>query len=63
VGGWGGIGDVSGNVSSFLLKGAKPSYGIGIRFALDPEQMVNVRADIARGRDTKGMYFNAKEAF
>ena len=61
--GWAGIGDVSGNVSSFLLKGAKPSYGIGIRFALDPEQMVNVRADIARGRDTKGMYFNAKEAF
>jgi outer membrane protein assembly factor BamA len=61
--GWAGIGDVSGNFSSFKLKDGKPSFGIGIRFALDPEQMVNVRADFARGRDTKGVYFNAKEAF
>jgi outer membrane protein assembly factor BamA len=61
--GWAGLGDVSGDFSSFQLKGAKPSFGFGIRFALDPEQIVNVRADFAYGRDTRGVYFNAKEAF
>ena len=61
--GWAGIGDVSGDVSAFRLKGAKPSFGIGVRFALDPEQIVNVRADFAYGRNTHGVYFNAKEAF
>ena len=61
--GWGGIGDVAGGFPSFKLTDAKPSFGIGVRFALDPEQIVNVRADFAYGRDAKGVYFNAKEAF
>ena len=61
--GWAGIGDVSGAVSSFRLKDGKPTFGFGVRFALDPEQIVNVRADFGYGRDTRGVYFNAKEAF
>jgi hypothetical protein len=61
--GWLGIGDVAGDFDSFRLKNAKPTFGFGVRFALDPEQMVNVRADFGYGRDTKGVYFNAKEAF
>jgi hypothetical protein len=61
--GWLGIGDVAGDFSGFQLTKAKPTFGFGIRFALDPEQMVNVRADFGYGRDTKGVYFNAKEAF
>ena len=61
--GWVGLGDVAGNLNSLKLTSAKPSYGIGIRFALDPDQILNMRADFARGRDTKGVYFNAKEAF
>jgi len=58
-----GAGDVSGDFSGFRLKNVKPSYGLGIRFMLDTDELLNVRADFARGRDTKGLYFNAKEAF
>jgi hypothetical protein len=61
--GWWGAGDVAGSFSSFKLAQFKPSFGIGIRFALDPDQLLNVRADFAYGKDTKGVYFNAKEAF
>ena len=61
--GWAGIGDVAGTVDNFKLTAFKPSAGVGIRFALDPEESLNVRADFAYGQDSKGMYFNAKEAF
>ena len=61
--GWAGLGDVAGTFTDFRLKDARPSFGIGIRFAIDPEQMVNVRADFGYGEDTHGVYFNAKEAF
>jgi hypothetical protein len=61
--GWIGTGDVSAGLSSFKLAQFKPSFGLGVRFALDPQEILNVRADFARGRETKGMYFNAKEAF
>jgi hypothetical protein len=61
--GWIGSGDVSAGLSSFKLAQFKPSFGLGVRFALDPQEILNVRADFARGRETKGMYFNAKEAF
>ncbi len=60
---WAGIGDVAGSFSDFRLKDGKPTFGFGVRFALDVEQVVNVRADFGYGRDTKGVYFNAKEAF
>jgi hypothetical protein len=58
-----GAGDVSGEFSGFRLKDTKPSFGLGIRFMLDTKELLNVRADFARGRDTDGLYFNAKEAF
>ena len=58
-----GLGDVSGDYQSFMLKRVKPTYGLGLRFMLDPDELLNVRADFANGRDTKGVYFNAKEAF
>jgi hypothetical protein len=57
------MGDVSGSFSSFKLTEVKPTFGFGLRFALDPAEILNVRADFAHGRDSKGMYFNAKEAF
>jgi hypothetical protein len=61
--GWVGLGDVAAGWDEFKLTQAKPSFGFGLRFALDPEQVLNVRADFAYGKDTKGVYFNAKEAF
>jgi hypothetical protein len=61
--GWAGMGDVAGNLDSFRLTSFKPTLGVGVRFALDPEEVLNVRADFAYGRNTNGVYFNAKEAF
>jgi len=61
--GWLGAGDVAASLSDFGLKQIKPTFGIGVRFALDPEELLNMRADFARGRDSQGIYFNAKEAF
>lgn len=61
--GWAGIGDVSGDIPGFRLKDGKPTFGVGVRFALDPVEVVNVRADFGYGKDTHGIYFNAKEAF
>lgn len=61
--GWIGTGDVAESVSRFRLDMFKPTVGLGVRFALDPDEGLNVRADFAYGRDSKGMYFNAKEAF
>ncbi len=58
-----GVGDVAGAMQDFKMKNVKPSFGIGLRFMLDVQELLNVRADFARGRDTKGVYFNAKEAF
>lgn len=61
--GWAGLGDVAGEVASFRLKSFKPTVGFGVRFALDPEEVLNVRADFAYGKNSNGMYFNAKEAY
>lgn len=61
--GWAGMGDVAGSLDAFRLDNMKPTAGFGVRFALDPEEVLNVRADFAYGRNTNGMYFNAKEAF
>ncbi len=61
--GWIGLGDVAAGWDEFKMTQAKPTFGFGVRFALDPEQVLNVRADFAYGKDTKGVYFNAKEAF
>ncbi len=58
-----GAGDVSGDFHGLRLKYIKPSFGVGMRFMLDVEELLNVRADFAWGRGTNGVYFNAKEAF
>lgn len=61
--GWLGGGDVAGSLSDFRVKLIKPTFGVGVRFALDPDELLNMRADFARGRNSNGVYFNAKEAF
>jgi hypothetical protein len=57
------MGEVAAFTRSIKMQQLKPTFGIGVRFALDPEEVLNIRADFAFGRDTQGMYFNAKEAF
>jgi len=63
VAGWLGAGDVAGSLSDIKMKQIKPTFGIGVRFALDPDELLNMRADFAGGRNSNGVYFNAKEAF
>ena len=63
-----GAGDVAAEMSGFQIKYFKPNAGFGLRFALDPEEKLNVRVDFSYGRDAqgnpiKGIYFNVKEAF
>jgi outer membrane protein assembly factor BamA len=61
--GWAGMGDVAGRLGDFRLPSVKPSFGVGIRFALDPAEMLNLRGDAAWGKGSSGVYFDAKEAF
>jgi hypothetical protein len=61
--GWAGFGDVASALDNFKLRSFKPTFGFGVRFSLDPKEGLNVRADFAYGRNTNGIYFNAKEAF
>ena len=63
VAGWVGVGDVAHSARSFTLRTAKPSFGVGVRFALDPTELLNIRVDVAKGRESDGIYFDAKEAF
>lgn len=58
-----GAGDVGSALSSFTLRTLKPSVGLGLRFALEPEDRLNVRVDWGFGRDTDGLYFSLREAF
>lgn len=58
-----GAGQVTPNYHGFALDGLKPTSGFGLRFTLDPENRLNVRMDMAFGQNTKGVYFDVKEAF
>jgi hypothetical protein len=49
--------------SDMELKETKTSIGSGIRYALNPEQRFNVRADIAWVDDGIGVIINIREAF
>jgi outer membrane protein assembly factor BamA len=58
-----GIGDVSDTMSNFELDGFKYAAGIGLRFQLNPEEMINLRIDTAFGKDSSGSYIQILEAF
>jgi hypothetical protein len=58
-----GAGDVASSFSAFHLKDIKPTWGGGLRFMLDPEERLTVRADFGIGRGSDGIYLAIKEAF
>jgi len=58
-----GVGDVSDTYKNFRLTQFKYSYGGGLRFALQPEDRLNIRVDFGWGRDASGVYFQLEEAF
>ena len=60
---FGGIAAVANEFSEFRLESIKPSYGGGIRFALDEDDKINIRLDMGFGQNTNGFYLTIGEAF
>jgi outer membrane protein assembly factor BamA len=60
---FGGIAAVANKMDEFDSKDFKPSYGGGIRFALDEDDKVNIRLDMGFGQNTSGFYLTIGEAF
>ena len=58
-----GAGEVKDQIGLFRLQDLKPSYGFGIRYVIDLKEKISVRADIAWGQDTNGIYFSINQAF
>jgi len=58
-----GLSDVAATVGGFDLGNFKYSYGLGLRFVIDPKQRLHLRLDFGFGKDSSGIYFTAAEAF
>lgn len=59
-----GIGDVNNEISDFSINEIKYSLGGGIRYLFNKKENVNLRMDIAVGKDgNTGIYFGIEEAF
>ena len=61
--GFAGCGQVAHEFEKISLKELKPSAGFGIRFALIPEQKVNLRIDLGMGKDDSSFDINILEVF
>jgi outer membrane protein assembly factor BamA len=61
---FGGLGDVSEEITSFNLNELKYSFGGGLRYLFNKKEQVNLRMDIGIGGDGEtGIYFGIEEAF
>lgn len=58
-----GVGEVFDSVDDIKMNNLKYSVGTGLRFALNPEQKLNLRADIGYGREGINFYMVIGEAF
>jgi outer membrane protein assembly factor BamA len=58
-----GLGDVSDRISHFELDRLKYSVGGGFRYVFNPEEKLNLRVDLAYGKNTSGLYLTIGEAF
>jgi len=61
--GFAGAAQVANKVGQFGLKRFWFAGGIGLRFAWNPEERVNLRLDYGVGRNSSGMYITVTEAF
>jgi len=58
-----GMGDVAGDFTKFALKDFKYSYGAGLRFRFDDDELLDLRADVGFGKNSSGFYFSLNQAF
>ena len=60
---FGSSGEVADEITSFSLPNLKHTFGFGLRFLFNEEEKINLRMDIAFGKNTNGIYFGMEEAF
>lgn len=60
---FGGLACVANQFDELKANTIKPSYGAGLRFALDEDDKVNIRLDMGFGQNTSGFYLTIGEAF
>lgn len=59
-----GAGRVGSTLSDvFQLQSIKPTFGVGLRYALRPKEKLNLRVDAGFGKQSQGTYINIGEAF
>jgi outer membrane protein assembly factor BamA len=59
-----GLGDVAPEMTKLQFKELKYSLGVGLRYLFNKEEKVNLRVDIAFGKNgDRGIYFGIEEAF
>ena len=58
-----GLGRVAGALDELSFEGLKYSVGGGLRFAVNPEERINVRLDVGVGTGDANVYFRILEAF
>ena len=61
--GFGGVGEVAPSVGQFRYDNLLPSIGVGLRVLLEKKYHVNLRIDIAEGKDGHTMSMGVGEAF
>ncbi|NOT73983.1 MAG: BamA/TamA family outer membrane protein [Cyclobacteriaceae bacterium] len=59
-----GVGRVGSSLTDALrIENVKPSFGIGLRYALRPKEKLNLRVDAGFGQQSQGTYINIGESF
>lgn len=58
-----GVGDVFKNTKDLGLQELKYSYGVGLRFLVNPAERLNIRVDYGHGKDGGYFYFVVAESF
>ncbi len=60
---FGSYGGVARNLNDFQLPNFRYNVGLGLRFAVNPADRINIRIDYAIGKETSGFYLTVGEAF
>lgn len=58
-----GTGTVAGSYSEVFSNPYKQAYGVGLRYMLNPKDLVNLRVDLAFTEEGSNLYLTVKEAF
>ncbi len=57
------LGEVASTFDEFSFSGIKPAAGVGLRYKIMEKENLNLRLDVAFGKNTSGIYINISEAF